>query len=72
MWIPRPLYEAKPYVSAGAGIACILAAFHVSWLPHGLLFAVGGGLVTLGLVLWMKRRDYRNTNSNYDPRSLDE
>jgi hypothetical protein len=28
--------------------------------------------VTLGLLLWMKRRDYRSTQSAYDPRAIDE
>ncbi|HEX7374414.1 MAG TPA: hypothetical protein VF277_05530 [Steroidobacteraceae bacterium] len=72
MWIPRPAYEAMPYVCVAAGAGLIVLAFRVDWGPHGLLFGVGGGLVTLGLVLWMKRRDYRSTQSAYDPRSLDE
>jgi len=72
MWIPRPLYEAMPYALAGAGSLLIAVAFRIEHSPHGLLFALGGGLVTLGLVLWMKRRDYRSTHTEYDPHSLDE
>jgi hypothetical protein len=72
MWIPRPVYEAMPYVFAGAGSALIVIAVEVERAPHGLFMALGGALVTLGLVLWMKRRDYRTTQTEYDPHSLDK
>ena len=36
------------------------------------LFIAGGALVTVGALLWMKRRDYRATQSGYDPRAIDE
>jgi len=72
MWIPRPIYEAMPYVLAGCGAGLVALAFHAEKLPHGLLFGGGGVLITAGLVLWMKRRDYRTTQSDYDPRALDE
>lgn len=72
MWLPRPVYEALPYGLAAAGAGLVLLAFRVESLPHGLLFAVGGALVTLGLVLWMKRKDYRTTQSDYDPHALDK
>jgi len=72
MWIPRPIYEAIPYVCGGLGAALIGAAFLMPRAPQGALFALGGLAVTAGLVLWMKRRDYRSTQSDYDPHSLDE
>jgi len=72
MWIPRPLYESIPYASAGAGLALLAAAFLAHGGPRGLLFASGGLALTVGLVLWMKRRDYRSTQSDYDPHSLDD
>ena len=72
MWIPRPLYEAMPYVLAGAGAAMIAFAFLAQRGPKGALFGLGGLAVTIGLVLWMKRRDYRTTQTDYDPHSLDE
>ena len=37
-----------------------------------LLFIGGGALVTVGALLWMKRRDYRTTQAGYDPRAIDE
>ena len=72
LWIPRPLYEAMPYAFVALGALLVAVAFRLERAPHGVLFAVGGGLVVLGLVLWMKRRDYRTTHSEYDPHSIDE
>jgi hypothetical protein len=72
MWIPRPLYEALPYVYMAAGAASLAGAFVVDRGPHGLLMLVGGLALTVGLVLWMRRRDYRASQSEYDARSLDE
>ena len=72
MWIPRPIYEAMPYVVGGCGAALVAVAFHAEEVPHGLLFGCGGLLIVAGLVLWMKRRDYRTTQSDYDPRAIDD
>ena len=72
MWFPRPLYEALPYLYMGAGVLALAAAFLVDDAPHGLLMLGGGLALTAGLVLWMRRRDYRATQSEYDTRSLDE
>jgi hypothetical protein len=72
MWIPRPLYEAMPYVLMVAGAAALASAFFVEQAPHSLLLLAGGLGLTTGLVLWMRRRDYRASQSEYDTRSLDE
>jgi hypothetical protein len=72
MWLPRPLYEAKPYLSVALGVGCLLVAWFVEESPRSALLVLGGGLVTIGLLLWMKRRDYRSTQSAYDPRAIDE
>ena len=83
MWFPRPLYEVLPYVYVAAGAVALAAAFMVDDAPHGLLmllgryflwdlrFRLGGGCLTLGLVLWMRRRDYRASQDEYDTHSLD-
>ena len=72
MWLPRPLYEAKPYLGIVAGLACFAVAWFFERSPRSALFVLGGGLVTVGALLWMKRRDYRSTQSSYDPRAIDE
>jgi hypothetical protein len=72
MWIPRPLYEALPYVYMAAGAVALAAAFLAEHGPHGFLMLLGGLGLTIGLVLWMRRRDYRADQVEYDPHSLDE
>lgn len=72
MWIPRPLYEALPYVYMGSGALALVVAFVVERAPHGFLMLLGGLGLTIGLVLWMRRRDYRASQSEYDTHSLDE
>jgi len=72
MWIPRSLYELLPYVYMAAGAAALAAAFVGERGPRGLLMLLGGLGLTVGLVLWMRRRDYRASQSEYDSRSLDD
>jgi drug/metabolite transporter (DMT)-like permease len=72
MWLPRPVYEALPYAGVVAGGACFAAAWWFERSPRSVLFIVGGALVMLGALLWMRRRDYRATQAGYDPRALDE
>jgi branched-subunit amino acid transport protein len=72
IWIPRPVYEALPYVYVAAGTAMLLAAYFLPSGPRGWLVAAGLAAVVSGLVLWMHRRDYRSTQSEYDGRPLDE
>jgi hypothetical protein len=72
MWLPRPLYEAIPYVYSGVGAALIAAALLIADGPRGLLLAGGVVALTAGLMLWMRRRDYRSSHREYDSRSLDD
>lgn len=73
MWIARPIYELLPYIYMLLGLALLGAAW---LLPAGRLpsvFMVAGSLgVTAGLVLWLRRRDYRARQAQYDARSLDD
>lgn len=72
MWIPRPLYELIPYACMAAGVAALSAAYFLERGPRGLLLLAGGAALTAGLVLWMRRRDYRASQSEYDTRSIDD
>ncbi len=72
IWIPSRLYELLPYVYMAAGLAALVAAFVFERVPHGLLMLFGGLALTVGLILWMRRRDYRQSHAQYDSRSLDE
>jgi hypothetical protein len=72
MWFPRPVYEVLPYVYATAGTALLALAFFGNVGPRGLLLALGALGLVGGLVLWMRRRDYRASHAAYDRHSIDE
>jgi hypothetical protein len=72
MWLPRPIYEAIPYASVAAGAALAGAAFFLERGPQGLLLAVGGLAITVGVMLWMRRRAYRASLRDYAGRPLDD
>ena len=73
MYIARPIYELLPYAYILAG-ACSLAA---SWFVHlspwpGVLVVAGMLAVVGGLVILLRRRDYRTTQSEYTVKSLED
>jgi hypothetical protein len=72
MWLPRLVYEAKPFVAVVAGLAAFAVAYFMPASPRGALLVAGGALVVYGLTIWMRRRDFRSTQSSYDPRAIDE
>ena len=72
MWFPRPIYEALPYTYGIIGIALLGAAFVADGGPRGLLLTLGALGLVGGLVIWMRRRDYRATHATYDPHSIDD
>ncbi len=71
MWLSRPLYEFLPYAYMLVGIAALGASFFIAsgstWLA-----VLGIALLILGLVFWLKRRDYRTAQSEYTRKSLDD
>jgi hypothetical protein len=71
MWIPRPLYELLPYLYMGIGAALLGAAYFIRQGPRGYLLALGAVGLTVGLMVWMRRRDYRASHREYDDHSLD-
>jgi hypothetical protein len=73
MWFPRPLYEALPYLYGMLGLTFLI----VSWVgstgwQSAVLMLAGCGLLLIGLVLWLRRNDYRRTQREYDKHSLDD
>jgi len=72
MWIPRPLYEAIPYVYIAAGALLLVAAWVVEQGPRGWMLAAGAGGLVAGLVIWLRRRDYRSNQTEYDAHAIDE
>jgi uncharacterized membrane protein HdeD (DUF308 family) len=66
------LYETLPYLYIIAGAAAMLLSFSLDRSPRGLLLVMGLVSLTAGLVLWMRRRDYRAARREYNARALDE
>ncbi len=72
MRLSRPLYEGLPW----AYVACGLAALTGSYLVSSRLISLGLGLVGFlgllgGIVVLLRRRDYRELRANYaDPERL--
>ncbi len=64
MWLSKPVYEALPFVYMGVGLVAVIASFVLDPHPWSLAVTVVGlGVLTGGLVLWLKRRDYRSSRS---------
>jgi len=64
MWLNKPLYEALPFVYMAAGLAAVIVGFVLeleAWSPT--LVVAGLCALTGGLVLLLKRRDYRSSRS---------
>lgn len=71
MWLSRPVYEMLPYTYMALGALLLGVSFfvtrHSTWLAWAGVVAL-----VIGLVLWLKRRDYRTAQSEYNPKSLDD
>jgi hypothetical protein len=73
MWLPRPFYELLPYLYMAIGLALLGAAWMVEVEALPSIFMVVGALSLMaGLVLWLRRRDFRTRQSEYNSRSLDD
>jgi hypothetical protein len=66
MRVARPIYEALPYVYMAIGIAAVGASF--TWRTadwSGPMAAFGLAAIVGGLVLALRRRDYRIQKRHY-------
>lgn len=73
MWISRPIYELLPYLYMLIGLALLAAAWLVEADAWPSVFLTAGALSLMGgLVLWLRRKDYRSKQAEYDNRSLDD
>jgi hypothetical protein len=73
MWIARPLYEVIPYLYIAVGVILLGAAWLLKSprLP-GVFLLLGSLSLLAGIVLWLRRKDYRTTQAEYNGKSLDE
>lgn len=67
MWLSKPIYEGLPYYYMALGLAALLTAFLAArWYLPEICSAVGVVSLVAGLVIWLKRRDYRASRSRLD------
>lgn len=73
MWLARPLYEFLPYLYMLVGLGLLAAAWFTDIRTLPSVFMVVGVLSLMaGLVLWLRRRDYRTRQAEYNSRSLED
>ncbi len=72
MYLPKPVYEALPYILLLAGLFVALVGYLSStgWVQSSFLI-VASVLAVAGLVLLLKRRDYRLSRSRIKYDRLD-
>lgn len=71
MWLARPVYEFLPYAYMLLGVLALGASFFIAdWSTW--LVTLGIVCLVFGLVFWLKRRDYRTAQSEYNRKSLDD
>ena len=64
MWLSNPLYEAVPYYYIGLGLVSLTASLYVNyWYWPLICTVVGITSLVAGLVVWLRRRDYRQSRS---------
>ena len=62
MWLSKPLYESLPYGYLLVGIASLLATLYVDWWYWPTIaMVIGISSLIAGLVIWLRRRDYRQS-----------
>jgi len=62
LWINKPVYELLPYGYIFAGVFSLAAAVYLDfWYWPAICLSVGLICLIGGLVVWLKRRDYRHT-----------
>jgi hypothetical protein len=71
MWLPKPWYEALPYLHGVAGLAVMAASWFTTGARSRFLLMVGAVWLLVSLVLWLRRKDSRAQRRRYDSHSLD-
>jgi hypothetical protein len=72
MRLPRLVYEGLPWLYFAGGIALVLASYRLHSGVWSMLLLLSGVLGLLGgVVVWLRRRDYRTARHEYWSRSED-
>jgi hypothetical protein len=71
----RPLYESLPALYAALGVGALIWGYALQaearWLS-ALLSCAGLLALLAGLVIWLRRRDYRRLREEYRVRGLED
>ncbi|MGH8258660.1 MAG: hypothetical protein ACREUG_03110 [Steroidobacteraceae bacterium] len=66
MRLSRPLYEGLPWLYAAVGLTALAVSYFASSrLVSGVLGLPGILALLGGLVVWLRRRDYRRMRTRY-------
>ncbi len=66
MWFAKPLYESLPYYYMLVGLLALASSFYLNyWYWPTILASVGLASIVAGLVVWLKRRGYRQSRSRH-------
>jgi len=61
MWVSKPIYESLPYFYLTVGAVSLSASMYLNhWYWPTICFITGIATLVGGIVLFLKRRDYRN------------
>ena len=64
--LSRPLYEGLPWIYVACGVAALIGSYMSPYRVVGLIVGVAGFLGVLGgIVILLRRRDYRELRSQY-------
>jgi hypothetical protein len=71
-WLSKPLYEAVPYLYLIAGLAALSASLYLDyWIWPTIGLVVGFACIIGGLVIWLRRRDFRHNRKSPDTENFD-
>jgi Flp pilus assembly protein TadB len=71
-WLSKPLYEAVPYLYLIAGLAALIASLYLDyWIWPTIGLVVGFACIIGGLVILLRRRDFRRTLKSPDAEDFD-
>jgi len=60
MWVSKPIYESLPYFYLATGVISLMASMYLNhWYWPTICFLVGTSNLVGGLVVFLKRRDFR-------------
>lgn len=63
MWFSKPIYESIPYFYLLVGVVFLSASMYMNyWHWPTICFVTGLGCLVAGLVVLLKRRDFRATD----------